>query len=320
MKCFIYKFKFYLLKELNLSKNTIIAYCSDILQYLNFLKNSLKIKVVEQIEQNHISLFLKNITIPNISSKTIARKIISIKKFHSFLLLEEYVKKDVSLIFKTPKISKNLPSIFSLEEIFLFLKKIQNKNYAISLRNKALFELIYSSGLRVSEALNLDLFKLDFRQHYITIIGKGSKERMVPITKNTSKILQKYLKKGRQILLKNKTKNNFVFLNKDGNHLSRQGCHKIFKNIIKKNNLKICSSPHTLRHSFATHLLEKGINLRTLQKILGHEDISTTQIYTHISQKYLKEIYNKFHPRANNACIQKIKKGIILIKTNYENK
>ncbi|MEZ0180505.1 tyrosine recombinase ['Camptotheca acuminata' phytoplasma] len=297
MKNFILNFESYLKNELLLSSNTITSYLSDIRQYLNFITVDLKIEHPKQITQKDISLFLENISmVYQISSTSLARKIIVIKKFHNFLILEKEIYYNPAFILKTPKITKKLPSVLSSQEVFHFLKCISDKNTVISLRNKALFELIYGSGLRISEILNLKLSDIYEKQSYIIVTGKGSKERVVPVTLYSLKILKKYLQKGRGTLLKNK-KSVWVFLNNQGESLSRQGCFKIFKKIAKKANLNIKCSPHTLRHSFATHLLENGIDLRTLQNILGHKDISTTQIYTHISQKYLKKVYFQYHPR-----------------------
>ncbi|MBP3059240.1 tyrosine recombinase [Texas Phoenix palm phytoplasma] len=298
MNLILKKFEFYISKELSLSKNTVNSYLIDIKQYLNFLSNSLNIKEIQKITKKNISEFLKNISQKNlISSRSLARKIIAIKKFHSFLFLEKEVKSNIALFFKTPKYNKNLPSVLSLEEVLLFFKKIPKNNNWINLRNRCIFELMYDSGLRISELLNLKLSNLDFNQNYIKILGKGSKERIVPLTKNSEKIINKYLEIRKKIFHKEKIIN-FLFINSKGNRLSRQGCYKIFKKITKLANLKINCFPHTLRHSFATHLLENGLDLRILQKILGHEDISNTQIYTHISQKHIKKIYQKCHPRA----------------------
>lgn len=299
MKNILLEFEAYIKHELLLSSNTVQAYLNDISQYFNFITTNLNIQKPNQITKKDISLFLEYMNnIQKISSRSLARKIIVIKKFHSFLFLEKKVNQDVTLVLKIPKIEKKLPLVLSLEEIYVFLECIDNKNTFISLRNKAFFELMYSSGLRISEILNLTLSNLNLQQSYIIVKGKGSKERIVPITQYSTKKLKKYFKKGRSFLLKQKT-NDFVFLNQKGERLSRQGCYKIFKQITKKANLRKEYSLHTLRHSFATHLLENGMDLRTLQNILGHEDIATTQIYTHISQKYLKKTYFKYHPRAN---------------------
>ncbi|PQP79287.1 recombinase XerD [Candidatus Phytoplasma phoenicium] len=297
MEIFLSKFNAYLKEELLLAENTINAYCNDIKQYLNFLRNELKLNQPQEITSRHISLFLANMNKYLNSSKTLARKMIVIKKFHSFLFLEKKVSWDVSLILKIPKINQTLPPVLSLKEVFLFLDNIPKKNKYIYWRNKALFELMYGSGLRISEILNLTLNKLDLKQSFVYIIGKGSKERMVPITCYTKQTIQKYFDKAREFLIKEHP-NHWVFVNLKGQPLTRQGCYKNFKKIAKLANLKTNCYPHTLRHSFATHLLENGIDLRTLQHLLGHEDITTTQIYTHISQKHLKTTYFKYHPRA----------------------
>ncbi|MDO8060066.1 tyrosine-type recombinase/integrase [Candidatus Phytoplasma citri] len=294
------KFRIYLLQELLLSQNTINAYLIDSRQYLNFLFHILKLNSPNKIQKNHVSDFLNYISKNNdLSSRTIARKIIVIKKIHFFWLLEKCINRNIVENWKTPKITRKLPIVLSFEEIIIFLNTIKNDNSSfISFRNKLMFELMYSSGLRISEILNLTLSSLYLEKLQIFIIGKGNKERLVPITKHVAKLFYYYLKKIRPSLsLCKDKKNDWVFLNYNGLRLSRQGCYKIFKKNILLSKLSACS-PHTLRHSFATHLLENGMDLRILQKILGHEDITTTQIYTHISQKRLKKIYLKCHPRA----------------------
>lgn len=195
MKNLLLEFKLYIKHELLLSANTIEAYVNDINQYLNFMIINLNIKDPNQITQKDISLFLENIVnFYNISSKSLARKIIVIKKFHYFLFLEK-IKYNVTLILKIPKIEKKLPLVLSLKEVFLFLKCIPNKNSLISLRNQAIFELMYGSGLRISEILNLTLSNLYLEESYIIIIGKGNKERIVPVTKYSSKKLKNIYKK-----------------------------------------------------------------------------------------------------------------------------
>ncbi|MGE9276300.1 MAG: tyrosine recombinase [Candidatus Phytoplasma pruni] len=314
MKYILKEFELYLSDEIILSFNTVKSYLTDVKQYLIFIENELKLKDFKEINKEHVSLFLFHMANnKRIGSKTLARKIIVIKKFHHFLLLEKKIDYDISLMFKMPKIDKTLPVVLSKEEVFSFLEQVNKNDSIIEIRNKAIFELMYGSGLRITELLNLTLDNLDFKQSQIIILGKGSKERVVPISKYSSNIIKEYLDLSRKFLLKDK-KSNLVFLNNKGELLSRQGCYKIFKKIIKLVGLSSKSSPHTLRHSFATHLLENGIDLRTLQNILGHEDISTTQIYTHISQKRLKEVYFQFHPRA-----KKIKKIPPVKKTKKKN-
>ncbi|MDV3157223.1 MAG: tyrosine-type recombinase/integrase [Candidatus Phytoplasma australasiaticum] len=297
------KFKIYLLQELLLSCNTIDAYSIDAKQYLNFLFHVLKLNFPHKIKKNHVSDFLNYISQNNnLSSRTIARKIVVIKKIHHFWFLEKCINYNIVENWKIPKINRKLPVVLSADEIFIFLNNINNdSNSLISFRDKLMFELMYSSGLRISEILNLTLSSLYLDKFQIFVIGKGNKERLVPITKHVTKLFYYYLKKIRPLLKSSERgENNWVFLNYQGFRLSRQGCYKIFKKNINLSKLSSCS-PHTLRHSFATHLLENGMDLRMLQKILGHEDITTTQIYTHISQKHLKKVYLKCHPRAINS-------------------
>ena len=211
------------------------------------------------------------------------------------MLKEGIVKEDVSYDIKTPKLEKNLPSVLTVNEI-VDLMNLVSGDEPLSLRNLALLELIYGSGLRVSELLNLNLQDIHFNAKYVKIVGKGKKERIVPINDMSIKAIKNYLANGRVHLVKEE--NNILFLNQYGNKLSRQGFFKILKKLANDAGINKEISPHTLRHSFATHLLESGIDLRSLQELLGHEDISTTQIYTHISKSHLKETYLKAHPRA----------------------
>ncbi|MDO8031357.1 tyrosine-type recombinase/integrase [Candidatus Phytoplasma australasiaticum] len=300
------KFKIYLLQELLLSCNTVDAYLIDAKQYLNFLFHMLKLNFPNKIKKKHVSDFINYISQNNnLSSRTIARKIVVIKKIHHFWFLEKCINRNIVENWKIPKINRKLPVVLSADEIIIFLNflnQINNdSNSLINFRDQLMFELMYSSGLRISEILSLTLSSLYLDKFQIFVIGKGNKERLVPITKYVAKLFCYYLKKIRPLLKSSeKGENNWVFLNYQGFRLSRQGCYKIFKKNISLSKLSSCS-PHTLRHSFATHLLENGMDLRMLQKILGHEDITTTQIYTHISQKRLKKVYLKCHPRAINS-------------------
>ncbi|CCV64469.1 Tyrosine recombinase [Alteracholeplasma palmae J233] len=296
MKYIINDFKYYLSNELGLSKNTILAYIRDLEQYVEFLNKYQKVTKVSKIEKKHIESYLSSLKRKEINSKSISRKLTSIKKFHHFLLIEKEVDDDVSVHFNTPKISKSLPTVLSIEEVVRLLEAV-DKTTELGIRNTALLELIYGSGLRVSELLELKISDIHINQSYVIVTGKGSKERMVPISDMASVAIKNYIIKSRETLLKGK-KHSFLFVNQYGERLSRQGFHKLLKKLGSDSNIETEFSAHTLRHSFATHLLENGMDLRTLQNLLGHEDISTTQIYTHISQKRIKEIYNKAHPRA----------------------
>ena len=289
------EYGYYLKREKGLSENTIDAYLRDITQYITFLEKYRKLKRVEQIDKSDIQAYLKSLKNKDLSAKSTSRKLSSIKGFHQFLLLEKETTTDVSSLIEAPKIERNLPDVLSVEEVIRLIDHVKGIE-PLDLRNLALLELIYGSGLRVSELLNLKISDIHLTASYVKIIGKGSKERQVPLGQMSVVALREYLTKGRPQLIK--IENNFLFLNQYGNKLSRQGFFKLLKKIAKDSNITKEVSPHTLRHSFATHLLEAVIDLRILQELLVHEDISTTQIYTHISQKHLKESYLDAHPRA----------------------
>lgn len=289
------EYGYYLKREKGLSENTIDAYLRDITQYIGFLDKYRKIKRVDQITKTDILAYLKSLKNRNLSAKSTSRKLSSIKGFHQFLLLEKETSEDVSSAIEAPKIERNLPDVLSVDEVIRLIEHVKGTE-PLDLRNLALLELIYGSGLRVSELLNLKISDIHLTASYVKILGKGSKERQVPLGQMSVLALREYLTKGRPYLLK--IENNYLFLNQYGNKLSRQGFFKLLKKIAKDTNITKEVSPHTLRHSFATHLLEAGIDLRTLQELLGHEDISTTQVYTHISQKHIKESYLEAHPRA----------------------
>lgn len=289
------EYGYYLKREKGLSENTIDAYLRDVTQYITFLEKYRHIKRVDQIDKTDIQAYLKSLKNRNLSATSTSRKLSSIKGFHQFLLLEKETNKDVSSLIEAPKIERNLPDVLSVEEVIRLIDHVKGTE-PLDLRNLALLELIYGSGLRVSELLNLKISDIHLTASYVKIIGKGSKERHVPLGQMSVIALREYLTKSRPQLIK--IENNYLFLNQYGNKLSRQGFFKLLKKFAKDTNITKEVSPHTLRHSFATHLLEAGIDLRTLQELLGHEDISTTQIYTHISQRYIKQSYLEAHPRA----------------------
>lgn len=295
MKYLLKDYEYYLKKEKGSSKNTISAYARDLDQYRLFLEKYHQIKKPSQIQKKHIEGFLKSLD-KRVSSKTLARKLTAIKSFHHFLALEKEVDIDITKDFSTPKSNKTLPKVLSVEQVVSLLEEV-DKDTNLGLRNKALLELIYGSGLRVSELLDIETEDIHLNQSYVIVHGKGSKERMVPISDMANIALRKYMTDARPNLVNDK-RNTYVFLNQNGQRLSRQGFFKVLKKLASDAGIDSECSPHTLRHSFATHLLENGMDLRTLQTLLGHEDISTTQIYTHISQKRIKEIYKKAHPRA----------------------
>ncbi len=296
MKYLINEFKYYLVNEKGLSSNTVSSYFADVNNYLLYLEQYKGITKPLMINEKVIKDYLKTLHTRKVKSSTLARKISALKSFHYYLFLEKEINENYMKKIVTPKVNKSLPSVLSIEEI-LSLMDLLKDNDPLTLRNLALIELIYGSGLRVSELLNLKLNNIHFSANYAKILGKGNKERIVPLGEMSLIALKNYFANGRPLLLKNNV-SDYVFLNLYGNQLSRQGFYKILKEIAIEANITKEISPHTLRHSFATHLLEAGVDLKTLQDLLGHKDISTTQIYTHISQKHLKDVYLKSHPRA----------------------
>jgi integrase/recombinase XerD len=295
MKYVLKDFEYYLKNEKGSSVNTISSYMRDLAQYQIFLEKYHDIKKPRDIEKKHIEGFLKSMR-KQVTAKSVARKLTAIKSFHHFLALEKETDDNVALALQSPKIEKSLPKVLSIDEVLSILN-MANESKKLGLRNQALLELIYGSGLRVSELLDIKMEDIHLNQGYIIVKGKGDKERMVPISDVSTVALRNYIVKSREDLMKDK-KTNYLFLNQQGQRLSRQGFFKLLKKLAHDAGVETECSPHTLRHSFATHLLENGMDLRTLQSLLGHEDISTTQIYTHISQKRIKEIYKEAHPRA----------------------
>ncbi len=291
------EFESYLQLEKGLSVNTIKSYLKDLEQYTSHLGKYYHVDKPKRIEKRHIENFLQTLHRRKLSPKTIARKISAIKSFHHFLYVEKIIDSDISSDFQTPKIPKNLPTVLSVEEVVKILE-ISDVDSPLGYRNKALLELIYGSGLRVSELLDIRMRDVHLDESYVLVQGKGGKERIVPISDIAIIALRKYMTdpNGRQKLMKKPLP--YLFINNEGGKLSRQGFYKVLQGLANDAGIEVNVSPHTLRHSFATHLLENGIDLRSLQTLLGHEDISTTQIYTHISKTRARQVYDETHPRA----------------------
>ena len=281
-----------LITELHLSNNTKKAYEKDLYYYQEYLKKQ-HIKEISQIKKQHIISFLETLKKQNLKPQTIAHYLTSIKNYHKFLLQNEYLKENIAKSVERPKLSKKLPNILTIEEVMklLDIKTITPFDY----RNKCMLELLYGTGLRISELLSLTINDIDTINCTVRCVGKGNKERIVPINDFVIESLKSYLEQ-RPLLLKKKTTTE-LFLNSRGDKLSREGFFKILKKILLEKGLNTDISPHTLRHSFATHLLEYGADLRVIQEMLGHSDISTTRIYTHITNKKIREDYEKYHPR-----------------------
>ena len=280
----------YLKIERQLSINTIDSYKRDLEDFYKFTNKSYKFITKDDV----ISYlgYLNN----KINPRSINRHIVSIKNYFKFLEKNNSIKINPCDEITGLKAPKKLPKVLSEEDVNNLLDI--ELNDAFSYRNKAMLELMYSSGLRVSELLNLEVNNIDFNMNLVRVFGKGSKERIVPIDDIATKYLSDYINIYRNTLLKNK-ESDILFLNSRGDKLTRQGFFKILKTIAREKGIKKELSPHTLRHSFATHLLEGGTDLRVVQELLGHEDISTTQIYTHIDKSKLRDIYDHTHPLAD---------------------
>lgn len=288
-------FKYYLQNDKRLSPNTINAYITDLEGYASFMKEYQKIEDVIDIERENINKYILSLKRKELSKTSISRKIIAVKEFHKFLYQERITKENPARFIDTPKIDKALPVVLSKEEINKMLASIPTDT-PLDLRNKAMMETLYASGLRISELLALRLSNLHLREKYMIIVGKGNKERMVPLGEMSVIYLRKYIEEGRTKLTKGNT--DLLFFNYKGDQMSRQGFYKYIVNLAKSTGITKEISPHTIRHSFATHLLEGGVDLRVVQELLGHEDISTTQIYTHIDRSKLRETYDNVFPLA----------------------
>ena len=283
----------YCIFEKGLTDRTKESYQNDLDIYKDFLYKR-KILQISDITDDDIKNFLKERNDQEKTS-TIAHNLTVIKNFHSYLFRQKLVKNDVSEFIERPKLRKSLPKTLSMEDIDKLLDIPLNTLF--DYRNKAMLELMYGTGLRVSEIVNLSTTDIDLTNCLIRIMGKGNKEREIPLGEYSIYYLNLYLDKRREMLKNNSCDK--LFLNNHGNGMTRQGFFKNLKQILKSKNLNPEVSPHTLRHSFATHLINHGADLRSIQEMLGHSDISTTKIYTRVSDDKVKDDYNKFHPRSH---------------------
>ena len=291
----IKEFKYYLKVERSLADNSVNAYIRDIRKLADFCS---KIKVDElNISVNEIREFIADLNSKNISARSQARIISGVKAFFKYLIIEDYITNDPTMLIENPKIGLKLPEVLSVGEIELIISSIDLSNKQGE-RNRAILETLYSCGLRVTELINLKISNINFKEGYIKVIGKGDKERLTPIGSNALKFISIYVNEVRihQKILKNHE--DFVFLNNRGSKLSRVMIFTLIKRIVDKVGIKKKVSPHTFRHSFATHLIEGGADLRAVQEMLGHESITTTEIYTHLDRDYLRSNIMQFHPRS----------------------
>jgi len=287
----------YLKLERSLSENSISAYLNDVKKLRDFIK----LKKID-VDPNNIDIvvindFLEYLNELCISSFSQARIVSGLKSFFKFLILEEKISKDPMDLIESPKLKRKLPEVLSLDDINILLNSIDLSTME-GVRNRAIIETLYSSGLRVSELVNLSIQNLFLDIGFIKVVGKGSKERLVPIGKHAIKYINMYKNEYRNNKKINKGNEGFLFLNRYGRKLTREMIFLIIKKISNKSLLNKNISPHTFRHSFATHLIEGGADLRAVQEMLGHESITTTEIYTHLDREYLKQVIKEFHPRS----------------------
>lgn len=294
MKELLDEFINYLSVEKGLSKNTIASYRTDLLSFLNYLE--LKgFSSIEKIKRDHITGYLLHLKDKGLSGNSVSRALVAIKMFYRFLAQENFIKDNVAGVLESPKLIRPLPNVLNLAEVEKLLSAPDIRDW-MGIRDKAALELMYATGMRVSEMVDLPTSTINLDMGFIKCRGKGDKERIVPIGTHAKDSISRYMEKVRPSLLKSKS-DNHLFLSRLGKRVSRQSFWKMIKKYAKKARIKKEITPHTLRHSFATHLLERGADLRVVQEMLGHSDIATTQIYTHINKERLKSIHKQFHPR-----------------------
>ncbi|GBD89839.1 tyrosine recombinase XerD [bacterium BMS3Abin04] len=295
MDSFLKEYLAILKLERNRSDNTINSYKRDIEKFLLYT-TACGISDINEISHNLISEFFDAQNKEGIHTATTARYLSSIKGFFKYLFEQHYIESNPVDKLTTTKISRKLPVVLSFKEVEKILDS-PDTSVPLGLRDKALLELLYSSGLRVSELINMKLNDLFFSDEVIRVLGKGSKQRIVPVGQSAVNWITEYLTKSRPLLMKKIKSQNFVFLSNRSTKLSRMSVWKIVDRYTKEAGIKKEVHPHTFRHSFATHLLEGGADLRAVQEMLGHADISTTQIYTHIDREYIRQVHKDYHPR-----------------------
>jgi len=300
-KSYIENYKNYLKIERGLSLNSIQNYIFDIQRFCKFLEETkIYISPIE-ISEQEIQHFIYEIS-KEINPRSQSRIISGLKSFFNYLIFEDYRHTNPMELIETPKIGRKLPDVLSIDDIDQLIAAIKfdsnnKERFLLAHRNKAMLETLYSCGLRVSELITLRISDLFFDEGFIKITGKGNKQRFVPISQTTQKYIDMYINTCRKEFMIQKEFEDLIFLNRRGKSLTRSMVFRIIKDLAQEINLQKTISPHTFRHSFATHLLENGADLRSIQVMLGHESITTTEVYMHLDRKYLSEVVHKFHPR-----------------------
>lgn len=297
-------FKQYLLLEKSLSKNSISAYLHDVKYFENFLKNENIGITPLQVEYEHLLSFVSSLSHAGVASISQARMISGLRAFYKYLLMEELLQKDPTQFLELPKLARKLPEVLSLEEINEMISCI-DMSKPMGHRDKAILETLFSCGLRVSELVGLNISEIYFNDEFIKVTGKGNKERLVPIGDAALKAIRIYLEEVRVHMKMQKKNSDTLFLNHLGSSLSRVSIFKLTKVLAQRAGIRKSISPHTFRHSFATCLVEGGADLRAVQQMLGHESITTTEIYTHLDKSFLKETIAMYHPRSQGRLRKK---------------
>ncbi len=292
---FLKEYLAHLKLEKNLSDNTIASYRNDLSSFIRFIEKN-EVTDPSLVESRIIISFFTELEKVGLTSSSAARYFSSLKGFLNYLFANNYIKNNPIEKVNPPKLSKNLPGVLSFEEIDKILS-LPNTLITLGIRDKTILEVFYACGLRISELISLKLSDLFLSEEVVRVFGKGSKERVVPIGGSAINWINIYLSKSRPLLQKKTKSENYLFLNNRGTKLSRMGVWKIVDRYIKESGIEKPAHPHTFRHSFATHLIEGGADLRSVQEMLGHADISTTQIYTHIDREFIKQVHKQFHPR-----------------------
>lgn len=290
-------YEFYLKLERSLSENTIIAYVSDISKLEAFLDINNKIRNPQNVKTEDLQEFLLFIVETGLNEKSQSRIISGLKSFFKYLIIEDIITEDPAELIETPRTGRKLPVVLSIEEIENILAAI-DVSKPLGHRNRAIIEILYGCGLRVSECAELKISNMFFNEEFIKVIGKGDKQRLVPLGSAAIREISNYYKSFRNHIAPKKGNSDFLFLNRRGSKLSRVMIFNIVKESCAKAGIQKIISPHTFRHSFATHLIEGGADLRAVQEMLGHESITTTEIYTHIDREYLRGTIIQFHPRS----------------------
>ncbi len=300
MKGYLDRYLHFLSLEKNASANTLASYRLDITRYLAFLQ-SRQVTDLRGISSDHVARFLGELRERKLSPRSVNRSFSAVKGFHRFLLIEGLVRVNPTDAVTPPRLGRTLPGVLTPEEVALILQQprvSEQDRRSLWLRDRAILETLYATGMRVSELITVRQADLEAEQEIVRVFGKGSKERLVPIGKSALRWIERYRNECRSRLLKRGVAQDVLFLNARGGPMTRMAVWKIVQNYARRSGIGKEVHPHTFRHSFATHLLEGGADLRAVQEMLGHSDISTTQVYTHIDREYLKEVHRTFHPRA----------------------